>query len=461
MHFLGAGACSIVFALSEEEAREWGHLLPSHLLWQLALRLSARKLLRCPTCCDALNDFIGFRLGIGLDDKLRERCAAAYPLFAARCQEALYAELVSNFAADPRHIQLHGGRSTSDGVGTEAMTDSWPHYSTLAMEIKPKGVWRRPAVVGVVVDGVEYYLHPIKLRQCRFSLMQLLKRKRHNHSTPVSMERRCTYCPNQLLLGDGSSIVDALQHLSEHPGNNLAILHATDAGQGLNENSIDIVSSVLRRSGILSILANLQLFGSSSSCEWPVLDIELLFRWSEALNMSSVRWIVCSTCEGQFAAESCACQSELPLSLCMETCSGIHLTHFIAPPMGFEECVERFYASVTAKDVSVLVALTISEKVELPPSLSSPPKFGMDGSAAEEKSANLCSSPRVRFIECGDTPNGVTINLEHPQAAICRVGVVDLDAKWHKPLSRYFELDREVLAAWEDYKVVSAPEFHC
>lgn len=425
MRYLGSGGCSAVFALSSDEEREMtlrvrqavGHGgEDAHRLKEerLALRVSRVHISVCPTCARALADFMGFRHDVLLTDELRKECALACPLLADHCRTAVHACLIPNFALDPA-LLLCGQESVR-----------W-----LTVEIKPKAIWRQPRVVGIAVDGVNYYLHPVKLRQCRFSLMQLLKRERRNEGIVVPSETGCMYCPNQLLVGDQLAIADGLRNLIRHPANNLRLISGENFFGEFQETDLDALSAALHTSGVFDVLTNLQLYGSSTASEWEVLDVELLHRWSSVRDASTVRWIVRDACASTFS--KCACQSGTSHSW-NDTEDGEHAgTRHVVPPMDMEECESRFYTSTTAKDVSVLVALST----------------GAGASAAA--AVGLTDGPKD-VVRWNSPHGGVCVDFGFPTASVCRVGVVDVDEKRHKSLGHYFAHDREVLMAWERWK---------
>nr|CCC89983.1 conserved hypothetical protein [Trypanosoma congolense IL3000] len=454
MRFLGAGACSVVMALSEEEAREWCDSVPAPLLWQLALRLSTRITRCCPVCCDLLTDFVGFQFDIEITENLKGRCAAAYPPLADRCMTALHAQLITNFSFDPRLIQEcctpHNYIGASSGIARLGISQR----SGLTIEVKPKGLWKFPSVVGIVVDSVEYYLHPMKLRQCRYSLMQLLKCKKRSGACPATSSDRSSYCPNHLMLGDESSIVVALRRLVEQPANNMGVVSEGHTLEDISEESLHVVSVALHRSGVLPRLADLQLFGSASDHEIPVLDVELLFRWSTARDMSSVKWIVTVPSEPALPSADCCCQSGIHPLCGTTTQKRSFNTRFIAPMLDFGECVKRFYASMTAKDVSLLVSLSSLAEGVLSSCLKPP------SSPVAELSATSGGITSEEVSSFRYAHGGVVVSVGHPAVAVCRVGVVDVDDKSHKSLSHYFHRDHEVLAAWEEYCLLNPSSSH-
>ncbi|EKF33620.1 hypothetical protein MOQ_002504 [Trypanosoma cruzi marinkellei] len=443
MQLLGMGCSSAVFSLLDNEERERegktkevkaitlaieqlfeSGRSPLHgLIGCVALRLSRAMTFACPTCDQALADFIGFRHEIPLTDELRNCCAATVSLpLQEHCKGAGHAHIIPNFAINP--ALLIGHRRVS----------RW-----LAVEIKPKGVWRPPRVVGILVDGVEYYIHPVKLYQCRFSLMQLLKYERCGAGVGPPSESGTAYCPNMLLIGDQSSIAKGIRHLIRYPANNFRLFSVGNSSGEISDADLDDVSTALHESGILQVLENLQLYGFGSHSDWEVLDIELLYRWSSAREISSVQWIVRESDASSSLKVECACQSGIIEPWTDEGRVEDISTRFIAPPMELNECINRFYASTTAKDVSVLVSLLNGNTMDAATALSA--VGGPTG-----------SRPRLELTRWKSLYGGVFVDFGFPNASICRVGAVDVDAKLHKSLSHYFILDKKVLAAWERWK---------
>ncbi|EKG05190.1 hypothetical protein TCSYLVIO_003741 [Trypanosoma cruzi] len=442
MRLLGMGCSSAVFSLLDNEEREgegktkeWETIAliieqifesgrnPLHgLIDRVALRLSRAMTFACSTCDQALADFIGFRHEISLTDELRKCCAATVSLsLQEHCRGAGHAHIIPNFAINPA-VLIGNGRGSR-----------W-----LVVEIKPKGVWRPPRVVGILVDGVEYYIHPVKLYQCRFSLMQLLKYERRGTGVAPPGDSSTAYCPNMLLIGDQPSIKKGIRHLIRYPANNFRLFFTENSSGEISDADLDDLSKALHESGILKVLENLQLCGCGSHSDWEVLDIELLYRWSTAREISNVQWIVRELDASSLKVE-CACQSGIIERWTDEGRIKDISTRFIAPPIGLKECINRFYASATAKDVSVLVSLLNGNTMDA--AATSPAVGGPTG-----------SRPRLELTQWKSLYGGVFVDFGFPNASICRVGAVDVDAKVHKSLSHYFILDKKVLAAWERWK---------
>ncbi|KAF8276794.1 putative inositol-pentakisphosphate 2-kinase [Trypanosoma cruzi] len=442
MRLLGMGCSSAVFSLLDNEERggegktkEWETIAliieqifesgrnPLHgLIDRVALRLSRAMTFACSTCDQALADFIGFRHEILLTDELRKCCAATVSLsLQEHCRGAGHAHIIPNFAINPA-VLIGNGRGSR-----------W-----LVVEIKPKGVWRPPRVVGILVDGVEYYIHPVKLYQCRFSLMQLLKCERRGTGVAPPGDSSTAYCPNMLLIGDQPSIKKGIRHLIRYPANNFCLFFTENSSGEISDADLDDLSKALHESGILKVLENLQLCGCGSHSDWEVLDIELLYRWSSAREISNVQWIVRELDASSLKVE-CACQSGIIERWTDEGRIKDISTRFITPPIGLNECINRFYASTTAKDVSVLVSLLNGNTMDA--AAASPAVGGPTG-----------SRPRLELTQWKSLYGGVFVDFGFPNASICRVGAVDVDAKVHKSLSHYFILDKKVLAAWERWK---------
>ncbi|RNF18958.1 putative inositol-pentakisphosphate 2-kinase [Trypanosoma conorhini] len=451
MRLLGAGNSSVVFALPDDDAaeaaraekREEGaseaeavasvaeRLLAGgggtlqRLRGRLALRLSKAITSACSTCDQALADFVGFRHEISLTEALAKSCAAAAaasPSLRQHCEGAGHAHVIPNFAVNP--ALLLGGKRGS----------RW-----LAVEIKPKGVWRPPRVVGIVVDGVKYYINPVKLHQCRFSLMQFFKHEQHRVGMTLPGETDSMYCPNMVLLGDQSSVAAGLLHLIRCPANNFRFIPVENPLGEIRDADVEGLSTALHESGVLKVLGNLQMYGSGSHADWEVLDIELLYRWSCAREMSSVRWIVRASEASTSLNVECDCRRGIRAAAMEAGRTEDIKTHLLSPPMGLAECVDRFYASTTGKDVSVVVSL-------------------LRGSAAAAVGDGPAGSRRpLELAQWKSSHGGVFVDFGFPTASIFRIGVVDIDAKLHKPLRHYFMLDKDILAAWERWKSASMP----
>ncbi|KAG8347072.1 putative Inositol pentakisphosphate 2 kinase [Trypanosoma vivax] len=437
MRFIGAGSCSVVFAFSEEEERELVHLLGLPVnLSHFALRLSRLVTSQCPICLGALRQFVGWRCAVELTDGLRALCVDAYPPLGTRCRDARHAELVSNFSVDPCRLWPPSVPEIGENkVGTVS----------LVVEIKPKSAWKQPYVVGISVDDQIYYLHPVKLCRCRFSLMRLLKEKRECKQLATVGVDHSLYCPNQMLLGDQLSIMDALLRLGQCPSNNLALISSSNDRDALDELDRTVVSVALKESGVFPILVNLQLYGSNAELEWPVLDIELLYRWSTARDASTVRWIVQDVHHSLAREVKCSCQMSVCERYDVMSSKIFSATHLLVPPLSLEECVERFYTSTTAKDVSVLVAFSGYREPALPSPVGS--SFGPITTGA-----GIVSSGSVVSFGRESLHGGVMLTIDRPVQGVCRVGVVDIDDKRHKPLWHYFFLDQDILEAWEKFQ---------
>ncbi|ORC93781.1 uncharacterized protein TM35_000016580 [Trypanosoma theileri] len=427
MRYLGAGGCSVVFALTEEEANEtWAQKdvqqRPTPRC-HLALRLTKGMISECPICRHILRDFVGFTHEIHLTEALRARCASTFPPLADHCWTAVRAHLIPDFAVDP-----------------SLPVENWNGTRWFTVEIKPKGVWQHPQVIGIIVDDVEYYMHPVKRRQCRYSLMQALKYERQNKGNKHSIFSESTYCPNQMLLGDEVSIAAALRHLNSNPSNNLKYFHLEDFPGGLKEDELNVLSNALYQSGVFSILANLQLYGTETICDWSVLDIELLYHWSKACDPSSVRWIVSNLNNSPLKDMNCTCQRERDRQTQDLQNNEMRNIKYVIPPINLEECVNRFYVSTTAKDASVLATLSTREEED------------KEKEKIERIRKTSTSCNHNKFTKWKDSHGGILMKIDSPTSSVCRIGVVDVDGKKHKSLLHYFERDQEILAAWERVK---------
>ncbi|ESL07785.1 hypothetical protein TRSC58_04522 [Trypanosoma rangeli SC58] len=455
MRLLGVGGSSVVFALPDDdedeaagdEKREGGTTeaavviaslaeeltardgsVPHRLRSRFALRLSKPITFACLTCEQALAGYVGFRHEISLTEELVKSCAAAASSSLRQHFEgAGHANLIPNFAINP--VLLMGGRRGSQ----------W-----LAVEIKPKGVWRSPRVIGIVVDGVGYYINPVKLHQCRFSLMQVFKREQRRAGMALPGETDSVYCPNMLLLGDQASVAAGLRQLIRCPANNFRFIPVEDPLGEIGDAELEDLSTALHESDVLKVLANLQLYGSGGPSDWEVLDIELLYRWSCARDMSSVRWIVRESEASAFLNVECACQRGIHAAAMDEGQTEDITLHLLTPPMGLRECIDRFYVSTTANDVSVVVSLSKGNAAT-----AAGPATAVDGLTGSRRSLELAQWKSLY--------GGVFVDFGFPSASILRIGVVDIDAKLHKSLQHYFEFNKDILAAWERWKSAWRP----
>lgn len=430
--FLGAGKCNVVVALP---TTYFSHLpsLPS-LPPSTALRIRSAVYQECHVCYAALQDFAGWRHVIPLPAALLEKIYTAVPAkYHPLMQHSTEAVLMPNFTTDPR---------PSISVGVADYT----------VEIKPKAAWRRPEAVGIIADGVTYYIQSSKYYHCRYAHMQPFKQLRDG-ATGTAASVLSPYCPNYLYRADLSSR-EGLRRLAVSPQNNLKVLchhpsHRVRIEAGLQrllveEDELDIIADALDASLVLPILQHLQLYGTApqqrgctsqgeaarsdvaEAVDSMVLDIELLNRWASAQDPQSVKWLVlpplnedaerngdvhCQCCGGERAVG-------LPVTPpCFQDASPV------SPPMDLKTSIERFYASTTARDVSLLVAVSLHDT-------------NAQNGAAPPMDKNATSTEGV-VIQVGNR--------------LCRVAVVDLDDKQHKSLQHYAKHDASIVDAWKNH----------
>ncbi|KAG5468010.1 hypothetical protein LSCM4_01097 [Leishmania orientalis] len=442
IRFLGAGKCNVVVdlpvSLVSGPSSSASH--PACTAAQrAALRLRNAPLKECPECYRALETYAGGRQVVPLPECLYAAIANVVPAkFHSLMRHASEATLVPNFTSDP-------GQLLQKGVTAPEVVDRVADYT---VEVKPKGAWQPPQVVGIVVDGTTHWIDEVKHRHCRYAQMLQYKEVRDEAggapalgaaasrcSASNDKDSNATYCPNYLFRPTLSSR-EGLQRLMKSPQNNLKVIsyHASREGKytgdpmTLTVEEVNGIADAIDASGVLTPLAHLQLYGCAPpsadaspeealSRSVPVLDAHLLHLWSIAENKEDVQWIVVDA----DPEAQCSCTSitdedtSKPLSWANP--------RYVAPTLSYAACRDRFYVSTTAKDVSLMIAVSYGR--------------GVPETSASDHIVLADVSPEVGggcFVRHG--------------ADVYRIGVVDLDSKTHKSLEYYYMYDRNIVRAF-------------
>lgn len=441
MFFIGAGQRNAVFGLlpsffalagnGDDETptmRSSAELQQGDGLTDMAGRVS-RDLnhSECLTCVEALQKYCGVhhlrRLHPLQRDLLLAHLEAADPSHISfkqlLCDALRNAEtgvammMMPNFSVNSLHF-LRDLSTALCSLSRHPLTAPLPSPTAdMVIEVKPKSVWRPPEIVGIQIGDAEpIFIHPGKRSRCRFSQMQCLKR------TGADMEREPPYCPNYLYRKDLSTL-EGLQRLLRRPSNNLVVIAGESTCSPLH---CSAVAQALDASDLLPTLESLQLRGVARNTEEKshlpdhVLDIELLYPWTCASSDEAVFWIV----EETNADLHCECVRNAPCSAMRQQEEGVRVR--VAPWLSRDECVRRFYAATTARDVSIIVSLS---------SVSCP-----------VEDVDLCTAC---FLP--GTAGSFTLTAVSGACYLCRVGVVDLDDKRRKSLKWYHERDAQCLRA--------------
>ncbi|GET92437.1 hypothetical protein, conserved [Leishmania tarentolae] len=436
--FLGAGKCNVVVGLPM-------HFLSSSLnsasrptgavAHSAALRICSARVKECSECLRVLEAYAGCRRVVPLSEDLYAAIASVVPAkFHPLMQNASEATLIPNFTSDPAQL-LEMDLAASGTAGRVA---------SYTVEVKPKSAWHPPKVVGIVVDGTAYWIEEAKHRHCRYAQMLRFKKLLdEGEEDPASVSpaaphgcvRSGPYCPTYLFRPSLSSR-EGLQRLMHNPQNNLKVIsyHASrkNTHQGnptmLTVEELNGIADAIDASQVLAPLGHLQLYGcapastnasldETQSCSVPVLDVCVLYHWSTAQNKKDVRWIVvepdmempcrCTSTADKDAGKQSSCASP----------------QYMAPTLDYETCLGRFYVSTTAKDVSLMIAVSCDRN-------------------QPEASENNCT------VLTGVLPEVDGGCFVRRGADIYRVGVVDLDAKTHKSLNYYYMHDKDIVNAF-------------
>lgn len=366
-------------------------------------------------CYVALATFTGVRHVVPLPASVKADLLRAIPAkYHTLIKDSVEGALIPNFIVDPASLLRLRVENTS-------CTADW------VVEIKPKAVWRQPRVVGLAVDGQLHFIHPVKRTRCRYTQMLWYKAARDGVAPPTS--HHATYCPNYLFCAELSTA--AGMHLlarGSKKSNNIVLLAGSRVGVGTSSWDPAVLHGLAAAwdaSGVAAPLANLQYCGvSGEKCD-AVLDIELLYRWANAEDPSSVAWLVDGTVTEEGGASPTPCQCGTPLTA-LPTAEPSYVG--LPPAVDLETCVKRFYSATTARDVSVIIAISMA-------------------TVPEEDGDRKRATPAPRDV-CSDERGGVIVDYGFPNGAVYRVGVVDLDDKTHKSLGHYFHLDARIVAAF-------------
>lgn len=441
--FLGAGKCNVVVDLPMR-------LVPSSLssashptgaaTQRAALRIRNAAVKECSECYRALAAYAGRRRVVPLPADLYAAIASVVPAnYHALMQNTSEATLVPNFTSDPVQL-LQMDMAASDAAGRVA---------DYTVEVKPKSAWRPPQVVGIVADGAVHWIEELKHRHCRYAQMLRYKEVRDMaeeapasvaSATPHDCVRSAQlgsglYCPNYLFRPALSSR-RGLQRLMHNPQNNLKVIsyHASRKGthpgnpKTLTVEELNGIADAIDASQVLAPLAHLQLYGCAPGSadaspeetqlrSVPVLDAHLLYHWSVAENKEDVQWIVLDTDPELL----CSCTSITDENACKQASRAS--PRYVPPTLDYAKCLDRFYVSTTAKDVSLMIAVSCGRSQPV--------------THASECAVLTNVSPEVDggcFVRRG--------------ADVYRIGVVDLDAKTHKSLYHYYMHDKVIVSAF-------------
>lgn len=428
--FLGAGKANVVVDVPLTVIRNVPpSLLTSAATQRAALRIRGTPHNECAECYRVLKPYAGSRHVVPLDAALYAAIEAVVPpKHVGLIKGATEATIVPNFTNDPAQL-LQVDVTAGDESG---------RLADYTVEVKPKSAWRQPQVVGIIVDGVTYMIDPTKHRHCRYAQMLSYKEARDSkevETPPAGVDHtpspNLPYCPN-FLYQPALSSRDGLRRLMCSPKNNLKVIsyHPSRAQSHpgdpkvLTVAELDGIADAIDASGVLAPLAHLQLCGCAppakddpadvaAAKEIPVLDVELLNRWSHAKDTEAVKWVVLAS--NPTALCSCTASETNNVAPTLED------ARQVCPLLDLAACVERFYVSTTAKDVSLMVAVS-----------------SCHGSPDE-------SSPCCRLTATPADVGGVFVQRG---ADVYRVGAVDLDDKQHKSLHHYYLHDREIVEAF-------------
>lgn len=461
MRFLGEGRSSLAFALDGLEVSSL--LVASGMECDSAVvRLDASSCalrvfkqqghqpIEEPTVKAALLPYLGDHVMLPMSDYVSTLLAEMFPPSETQHSALLHSItgccLMPNFSAP---IPETTTRST---------------LRIVTYEIKPKAVWEYPRYVGarfVLTDGrvVQRLLSPLKLHQCRYSLMQHWKCQQKRQKGFQDVVPLSKYCPNDLLLH--RNLQRSLQSLRSDPQNNFRKISDTticdsnamkttngqvDEAQDLfwlekALSSVDVCQQLvaLQRRGAACCSGGLNL---ETDIAHPVLDIELLQLWEQytakcnMLPHSDVK-------EGSFEllhacappCDDCRCQEKRAVP---DATGRLHTVRsqgqWHAPRQAFESALDRFYVATTAKDVSVVVTLQHSLSDSGTEQRASPPLNECSGGSWSRG----CAGRTVALRDNNDS-SGI--------ATTARIAVIDIDCKRHKPLDAYLRQDCDIVAA--------------
>ncbi|CAD2215790.1 hypothetical protein AGDE_06179 [Angomonas deanei] len=419
--FIGAGQRNVVLQVSD--ASKVLDSPPEELKTNCALRISNVPPCECENCYKALKPFCGMRESVPLPEALFNEAKSVVPeKFHRLIDGATVATVVPNFSADP-------GRILADPARQRSVTEE-ERKGDYTIEIKPKSIWQRPVVVGIIVDGGEpIYIHPAKLSHCRYSQMLYYKAERDNDES-LAQDVASSYCPNFFYSKDLSSL-EGFERLKQKAINNLKVISChpsfKEKAAGGKVPPADVIADAdlkgiadaLDFSEIFQSVGALQLYGTYAedySKVTPVLDIELLYPWTQAKDKESVQWLVLPA----DADLPCACTSEgyTPKTELLQQAVAQK------PDITLETAIERFYCSVTAKDISLLLSRYCLRLVD--------PKNGV----SVERIKDVLPSLGGVFVREGED--------------LFRVAAVDIDEKTNKTLDHYYEYDAKIVKAFEN-----------
>ncbi|KPI87998.1 hypothetical protein ABL78_2934 [Leptomonas seymouri] len=445
--FLGAGRANVVVGLPITDIPNAPLSLRTSVPTQwaaLRIRRAAQK--ECSECYRALKTYAGSRHVVCLESALYAAIEAVVPpKYLKLIEGATEATIVPNFTTNPASLLR---MDVTPGKEPEPAA----HYT---VEVKPKGVWQQPQVIGIAVNGATYWIEEAKHRHCRYTQMRSYKEVRDSTegevaatvpaASPARSDRESQlnspYCPNYLFRASLSSR-EGLRRLMEVPQNNLkvsgydssrALPHRVDT-KTLTMGALDGVADAIDASDVLTPLSHLQLFGCAPPAKGepadvvaakllPVLDVELLYRWSLAKDKDEVEWVVLPS----NPAAHCSCVDPEANDRALN----IGIARRVHPLLDFKTCVDRFYVSTTAKDVTLMISVS---------SLRGVP---------------VASVPCSRFTDVPAEVGGAFVLRD---IDVYRVGAVDLDDKRHKSLDHYYRHDRAIVETFNKSRVARAKE---
>jgi hypothetical protein len=444
--FLGAGKANVVVDLPLHEIPNAPPPLCASgaATQRVAVRIRSTAHKECADCYRALKAYAGSRHVVPLPPALFKAIEAVIPPEHHNLiKGATEATIVPNFTSDPAQL-LRMDLAAGDEPGRVA---------DYTVEVKPKSAWEQPQVIGIVVDGTTYWINEAKHHHCRYAQMLIYKEARDakkeevhaklrsissTNTTELASSASSPFCPNYLFRPSLSSR-EGLRRLMHSPQNNLKMIshhpsraqpHCSDPKK-LTVEELDGIADAIDESGVLGPLTHLQLCGCAPPCRdepadvvasksIPVLDVELLYRWCMAKDKAAVEWLVLPA----DPAAQCSCIATKENHHHHKSVQRSEAQR-VRPKLDLRTCAERFYVSTTARDVSLLVAVS-SRRGE------------PDTSTAWSRLTGVPAEIGGVFVQCG--------------MDVYRVGVVDLDDKRHKPLEHYYLHDQEIVEAFTKNK---------
>jgi hypothetical protein len=474
LRVLGEGRCSVVLALTPFWA--WSNYLScaeveafdGHESVALRIHKLPQTSVMEPTVQRALEPYIGVSVWIVAAQAFKDALSEAWRLLSNKELRKLRPETVVNsqflqaFVHNAASLMLLQDFTSLIGDHKGVLSDrniSGTLLSSTTFEVKPKAAWREPlysaarffrivndeasAAVGKEVE-FSCHMHRRKLIQCRFSQMQVWKEFRKRQAThtnnPELSGAAPRYCPNDLLIGaSAAEKAGALTALSLHPENNLRCMNeltyvADDATQASSVATfISDASAALTRFDVCDKIASLQL-GIGNDRHLPeLLDVELLHHWMRCEREGGYRFELLQ--RSQWDNERhCACKTGgvLPSPACEPTTTG----DWITPPFSLSVALDSFYIATTAKDLSLMITVERWQSGDV---------ASHDGDRDDAQQVSVISDQAVAF------------RVSASEVVKCRVGVVDIDCKRHKPVDHYLSQDADICAVVDNLSSTPHP----